>query len=115
MIINIGIDIIEKKRIKHNILKYNKKFINKVLSSDEEQQYIIKNKKIEFLSKIFAIKECVSKAMSTGFRHKIKLKNIKLKYTEFKKPYVKIKNIQTYVTLSHEKHLTIALLIIIKH
>lgn len=115
MIINIGIDLIEKNRIKKNIVKYNKRFINKILSTEEKKQYIIKKKKIEFISKIFAIKECISKAVSTGFRNKIKLKNIKIKNTELKKPYLKLKNAKTYITVSHEKNLTITMLIIMKN
>ncbi|HIH2762306.1 MAG TPA: holo-ACP synthase [Candidatus Azoamicus sp. MARI] len=114
MIINIGIDIIEKIRIKKNIFKYKKKFIKKILSLDEKIQYIIKKKKIEFLSKTFTTKECLSKAISTGFRDKIQFKNIKIRNTELKKPYIKIKNIKTYITVSHEKNLTITMLIILK-
>ncbi|HIH2763251.1 MAG TPA: holo-ACP synthase [Candidatus Azoamicus sp.] len=114
MIINIGLDLIEKKRIKKNVIKYKKTFINKILSNEEKKQYIIKNKKIEFLSKIFAAKEGISKALGTGFRNKIKLKNIKIKNTELKKPYINIKNIKTYITISHEKNITIVLMMLIK-
>lgn len=114
MIINIGIDIIEKNRIRKNILHYKTIFINKILSLEEKRQYISNKKKIEFLSKIFAIKESISKAISTGLRKKIKFKNINIKKTELKKPYLKIKNIKTYLTISHEKNLTIALIIMTK-
>jgi len=45
MIINIGIDIIEKKRIKNIIKKYNKNIIKKILSDKEINNYNIKKKK----------------------------------------------------------------------
>lgn len=113
MIINIGIDIVEKIRIKKSAKKYGKKFINKILSTEEKNIYTIKKKNVEFLSKFFAIKESLSKALSTGFRKKIKLKNIKINNTELKKPYINFEK-KTYLTLSHEKNLTIALIIIMK-
>lgn len=113
MIISVGIDLIEKIRIKKTIKKYKRKFIDKILSHKEKILYSKKKKNIEFLSKFFAIKESFSKAINTGFRHKIKLKNIKIYNTELKKPYIKY-NKNIYLTLSHEKNLTIALIVILK-
>lgn len=113
MIISIGIDILEKNRIKKNIKLYKKKIQNKIFSTEEKKIYKQKNKKIEFISKIFTLKESIAKALGTGFRNNINIKNIKILQTELKKPYINLKK-KTYVSLSHEQNITLALVIILK-
>ena len=65
MIFGIGTDILEIKRISKIIKKYDNKFINRVYGPNEIS--VIKNKKNnldEFLSKRFAVKEAVWKALN---------------------------------------------------
>ena len=65
MIFGIGTDILEIKRISKIIKKYDNQFIHRVYGPNEIS--IIKNKKNnldEFLSKRFAVKEAVWKALN---------------------------------------------------
>ncbi|MCB1712008.1 MAG: holo-ACP synthase, partial [Candidatus Riesia sp.] len=115
MIINIGLDIIEKKRIKKLIYKYKKQFIRKILSNKEQSIFKNKSKKIEFLSKIFSLKETISKTLGTGFINKITFNKIKISNNKLGKPIAnKIFNNKIILSASHEKHLTITLSIILK-
>ncbi|MEG0014392.1 MAG: holo-ACP synthase [Cellulosilyticaceae bacterium] len=67
MIIGIGTDIIEVKRIE-KALKDTKRFKEK-LFTDKENLYFEKiNNRIESIAGSFAAKEAVSKALGTGFR-----------------------------------------------
>lgn len=67
MIIGIGVDIIEIKRIEDAILK-NQLFINKIFTKREVEDLKVKNFKSESIAGRFAAKEAVSKALGLGFR-----------------------------------------------
>lgn len=67
MIIGIGVDIIEIKRIEDAILR-NKLFINKIFTEREVESLKVKNFKSESIAGRFAAKEAVSKALGLGFR-----------------------------------------------
>ena len=62
-LLGLGTDIVNIKRIEKILLKDKKKFINKILHSEEKKQ---KNITANFLSKKFAAKEAFSKALGTG-------------------------------------------------
>ena len=86
--LGIGVDIVENSRIKKSIT--NKKFLSRIFTIDE----INKSKKITnktaFFSKRFAAKEAFSKALGTGFREKLKFKDISIINNKDGKPSVKI-------------------------
>ncbi|CCJ33972.1 holo-ACP synthase [Caloramator australicus] len=63
MIIGVGVDIIEIKRIKRAIER-NKRFLLKIYSEKELEE--LKKKNIESYAGYFSAKEAVSKALGTG-------------------------------------------------
>ncbi|QCI18803.1 holo-ACP synthase [Buchnera aphidicola] len=81
-IIGIGTDIIEIKRIKKIVSKFENKFAKRILSYKEWKKYIISRNKINFIAKKFAAKEAVSKALGTGINHGITFNQIEL-YNDF--------------------------------
>ena len=84
IIIGIGVDIVDNRRIK-KIIK-NKKFIYRIFSKKE----IIISKKIKdktnYFSKRFAAKESLSKAIGTGFRNGLNFKDISIVNDRYGKP-----------------------------
>ena len=62
-LLGLGTDIVNIKRIEKILLKDKKKFIDKILHSEEKNK---KNITANFLSKKFAAKEAFSKALGTG-------------------------------------------------
>jgi len=115
MIIGIGIDILEKYRIKNIKKLYNDKFSKKILNNVEINN-LKKNNTTEHLSKTFTIKESIVKAIGTGFRNGLSFKNIIINNNLLGKPFINQKNphLKLLITISHEKNITIALTIIIK-
>ena len=125
-IIGIGVDIINNDRIK-SLLK-NKDFIYRIFSKNE----IIISKKIlnktNFFSKRFAAKESFVKALGTGFRNNLNLKDIEILNDKLGKPYYlvnsKIKNLikikkninkfELFLSISDEKDYSVAFTIIQK-
>jgi len=93
MIKGIGTDLIEKKRVEKSISKFGDKFIKRVLTEKEQEEYRTKKtseKKVSFLSNNFACKEAVSKALGTGFSEGITLKNIEVLRESRGNPYLQL-------------------------
>ena len=84
-ILGIGVDIVENKRI--NSLIKNDKFVKRVFSKNEiiSSKKIIK--KVSFFAKRFAAKESLAKAMGTGFRNNLNLKDVEILNDNLGQPY----------------------------
>ena len=94
MIKGIGTDLLEKRRVEKSISKFGDKFIKKVLTKKEQQEYQTKktsDKKLSFLSNNFACKEAVAKALGTGFSEGITLKNIEVLRESGGNPYLQLR------------------------
>ena len=89
MIIGIGTDILEIKRIDKILKKHDKKFIERIYGSNEIS--IIKNKKNNlkhYLSKRFAAKEAIWKALNSKRGNGLIFKEIEILNDENGKPYI---------------------------
>ncbi len=78
MIFGIGTDIVEIKRIE--TMKSLDKFASKILSHNEKEFYdsLTNQKQILYISKQFAAKEAIAKAIGTGIRNDTHFKNIEI-------------------------------------
>ncbi len=78
MIFGIGTDIVEIKRIE--TMTSLDKFASKILSDNEKEFYdsLTNQKQIVYISKQFAAKEAISKAIGTGIRNDTHFKNIEI-------------------------------------
>ena len=125
MIIGIGTDIIDTRRIKNTINKYGEKFKRRCFSNNE----IIKSencfKITNSYAKRYVAKEACSKALGTGLAKGIYWKDIEVINNEFGKPLIKLhnnavkriskltkKDYKIEVSLSDEKNYAIANVII---
>ena len=94
MIKGIGTDFLEKSRMESVFLKFGNKFIAKILSkkeSDEFNKKINLTKKVSYLSNNFACKEAVAKVLGTGFSQGVLIKDIEILRTELGAPYANLK------------------------
>lgn len=136
MIIGIGIDLISNQRIKMALNKFEDNFKNKIFTKNELQDFNKKFSKktpysstqINFLAKRFASKEAFSKALGTGIGRGINFNDIEIFNDELGKPHIKIinnkktifekiidtKNYNIHLTISDEKSISIAMVIIEK-
>ena len=78
MIFGIGTDIVEIKRIE--TMESLDKFAYKILSHNEKEFYdsLTNQKQIVYISKQFAAKEAIAKAIGTGIRNDTHFKNIEI-------------------------------------
>ena len=130
MILGIGTDLVQRDRVKAIYEKYDKRFLDKVLSDFEKKEFIKlkENAKVNFLCSSFAAKEAFVKAIGTGFRADINFIDIEIKNYKNGKPYIslskklnnflqkkfKIQKYKVFLSLSDEKDYSIAFVVIDK-
>jgi holo-[acyl-carrier protein] synthase len=125
-ILGVGVDIVNNKRLK--MLTKNKKFIERTFGKSEIR--LSKNilNKGNYFSKRFAAKESFSKAIGTGFRNSLNLKDVEVLNDKIGKPYFlktkkinkilfkifKIQKYDLFLSISDEKDYSIAFTILQK-
>lgn len=83
-ILGIGVDIVEKNRIKKFLT--NKLFIKRIFTDSEILLAKNKKDKISFYSNRFAAKEAFSKSIGTGFRENLNFSDLSIKNDKLGKP-----------------------------
>lgn len=86
MIYGIGTDIVSYKRIEEMHARYGDKFARRILSDAELAEYANHLQQARFLMKRFAAKEAFAKAIGTGLRHPVSMKEITIIHDELGKP-----------------------------
>ncbi len=88
MIIGIGNDLVDIRRIEKTLKTHQERFIKRCFSQSEQQQLLTRkdNQKAQFLAKRFAAKEACVKALGSGFVDDIYLKDISVERDSAGKP-----------------------------
>jgi len=102
MIFGIGVDLVETSRIERLLAQYGERFARRVLTDLEWPGYQRTNKPVLFIANRFAAKEAFSKAMGTGFRYPVTLKNISVVQNKAGKPGYVLSEPLTAVMRQHE-------------
>ena len=91
MISGIGVDLVDKARFINLVKKFGNRVATKILSKDEYLEYKNISNKPSFLSKRFAAKEALSKALGVGlYRKGIYPKYISVKHNDLGKPFLSL-------------------------
>jgi holo-[acyl-carrier protein] synthase len=125
MIYGIGIDVIEPQRVARLLEKYGERFVRRVLTQREWQDYARSANPVLFVANRFAAKEAFSKAMGTGFRYPVTLQCISVVQNRRGKPGFEFHPnlaklvagegiIGHHVTISDEKSLACACVVLEK-
>jgi len=108
MVKGIGIDLVDKLRFDKLIKKYGNRIAIKILSTDEYHEYEESKCKSSYLSKKFAAKEALSKALGYGlYRNGVFPKSISIKHTQHGKPFFKFSD--SLLNLIEKKYTNIEL------
>jgi holo-[acyl-carrier protein] synthase len=88
MIFGVGTDIVEVSRIQATYDRFGEHFVRRILM-DEEIELFRKSKwPIRFLAMRFAGKEAAVKAMGTGFRHGIWVRDVGITNNDWGRPLI---------------------------
>ncbi len=68
MILGIGNDLCDIRRIEKTIQRFGDRFLNRVFTDEERRRAFARAKPASTLAKRFAAKEAMTKALGTGFR-----------------------------------------------
>jgi holo-[acyl-carrier protein] synthase len=126
MEIRNGIDIIDIRRIKKTLNKYDFRFKKRCFHNDEIKLCDSRLNSAESYAKRYAAKEACAKALGTGLARGVFWKDIEVKNNRFGKPEIKLhnnalnfvkkiskqNNFSIEVSLSDEKNYAIANVII---
>lgn len=71
MIIGLGNDMIDIRRIENSLERFGERFVNRIFTPIEQQKSDKRAARAASYAKRFAAKEACSKALGTGFRKKV--------------------------------------------
>jgi len=103
LILGIGVDIIEIRRIE-KIMERNKAFLHKIFNEEEIEYFEKKMLRPEYIAGGFASKEAVAKALGTGFRG-FGFKDITIRRDSLGKPEVILGGIAKELALNKGKYI----------
>lgn len=101
MIYGIGIDMVAICRMQENINKYGGRFADRILCKNELVEYSNTSKKAGYLAKHFAAKEALVKAIGTGFRNGVKLRDISVNHLSSGQPHIQFEGKITDILSMH--------------
>lgn len=86
MIYGIGTDVVQIQRIQRLHEKFGERFVERLLMPAEADAYRAQTRNARFLAMRFAAKEAIVKAMGTGFRHGLWIRDVGVAANEFGRP-----------------------------
>ena len=128
MIVGLGTDIIDNRRIENAITKFGLRFKKKCFLNNEIKKSEKRLKQINFFAKRYAAKEACAKALGTGLAKGVFWKDIEVFNNANGKPFIKLHNkalnllnknfnfpCKIELSLSDEKNYSIANVIIFRY
>lgn len=125
MIFGIGTDLVEVARVRSAWERFGEHFARRILMPEELQGFRASRDPVRFLATRFAAKESIVKALGTGFRHGMWLRDAGHVPDQRGKPCVifsarglalcqRLGAGQTFVSLSDEAGMVLAFAVILK-
>ena len=89
MIMGVGTDIVDVRRIQRILTRFGARFTDKVLCAGERRS--LRGRRLAaYLARQFSAKEAVSKALGTGMRSGVHFRNIEIVREESGAPFVRL-------------------------
>ena len=114
MILGIGSDTIDIRRIDNTLARYGNRFIERVFTPTERQKSDRRAERAASYAKRFAAKEACSKALGTGFRNGVYWRDLGVVNARSGKPTMVLTGgagewLKTLVPPGHEPHIHVTL------
>ena len=88
MIFGIGTDIVQIARVEKTLARFGERFVERLLTPEERAAFLGNRQPARFLAMRFAGKEAVVKAMGTGFRHGMWIRDVGVVQNQWGKPEI---------------------------
>jgi holo-[acyl-carrier protein] synthase len=92
MIIGIGNDIIDIRRVERTLERFGERFVQRIFTDTERARSERRAGRVESYAKRFAAKEACSKALGTGFRRGVYWRDMGVVNLASGKPTMELKN-----------------------
>ncbi len=89
MIFGIGTDLVRIDRIGATYERFGEHFVERLLLPEERAVFEANRRPVRFLAMRFAAKEAIAKALGTGFRHGIWIRDVGFLANEWGRPEVR--------------------------
>ena len=88
MIFGVGTDLVELVRIQQTYERFGERFVERLLMPEERERFDASRQPVRFLAMRFAGKEAAVKAMGTGFRHGMWIRDVGILNNDWGRPYL---------------------------
>ena len=88
MIFGVGTDLVELVRIQQTYERFGERFVERLLMPEERERFAESRQPVRFLAMRFAGKEAAVKAMGTGFRHGMWIRDVGVLNNDWGRPYL---------------------------
>lgn len=88
MIFGIGVDVVRLDRVERAYRRFGEHFVSRLLLPEELEDFRGNKRPTRFLAMRFAAKEAVVKAMGTGFRHGMWIRDAGVVQNNWGKPEI---------------------------
>lgn len=88
---SIGTDLLNSERIEQALARHGRRFVERILTPQEQTIYHERQQSVNFLAKQYAAKEALAKALGTGIAKGVGFQQIEVLRTEQGAPYVELK------------------------
>jgi holo-[acyl-carrier protein] synthase len=88
VILGVGTDLVDIRRIERALARFGHRFAQRVLVEHEYQRFCSHAKPAHYLAKRFAAKEAFSKAMGTGIHFPVNWHNVSVANERSGRPYL---------------------------
>ena len=92
MILGIGNDLIDIRRIEKTLARYGDRFVQRIFTSDEQARSERRRLRAASYAKRFAAKEACSKALGTGLRQGVFWRDMRVSNLPSGKPTMRLTN-----------------------
>lgn len=88
MIFGVGTDIAEVARVRQTFERFGERFVDRLLMPEERSLFERSKWPVRFLAMRFAAKEAAVKALGTGFRHGMWIRDVGVVNNEWGRPLI---------------------------
>ena len=122
MIIGIGSDVVDIRRVERLLERYGARFAERILTPFERAQVTSSVDFASYVAGRFAAKEALAKAVGTGLRHPVTWQNMEVRPDAMGRPHLHVSDelrravgrasLRIHLSLTHDAGIALAMVVV---